>query len=133
MTKPFDDFTINITFQRPTYGGLPSYFEVYYRPRGKHNQAPMVKTQNFPQRAWILVTGLDFLVYDFWTVGVNDLGQSEISDVTEQQPIRKLSKSSLLMPINNTNLSWRSFTSEADSCFNYTIDYILLRIVIINT
>lgn len=34
MAKPFDDTAINITFQRPTYGGLPSTFEVYYRPRG---------------------------------------------------------------------------------------------------
>ena len=91
MAKPFDDSAINITYQRPTFGGLPNYFEVYYRPRGEYYQAPMVKSQKFPQRAWILITGLDFLVYDFWTVGVNDLGQSETSDVTEQQPLRKLS------------------------------------------
>lgn len=36
--------------------------------------------------------GLDFLVYDFWTVGVNSMGQSETSDVTEQQPVRRPSK-----------------------------------------
>ena len=49
-----------------------------------------MKTQKFPNRAWILIKELDFLVYDFWTIGVNELGQSETSDITEQQPIRKL-------------------------------------------
>ena len=32
---PFDDTAINVTFQRPSYGGLPSKFMVYYRPTGK--------------------------------------------------------------------------------------------------
>ena len=49
---------------------------------GQFFQDPKVVEQAFPQQAWKLVTGLDFLVYDFWTVGVNSMGQSETSDVT---------------------------------------------------
>ena len=49
-------------------------------------------SQTFPHRAWILITDLEFLVYDFWTVGVNKLGQSETSDVTEMQAVRRPSK-----------------------------------------
>ena len=125
MAKPFKDSAINITFQLPTFGGLPNYFKVYYRPRGKPNQVRMVKTQMFPERAWILVTGLDFLVYEFWTVGANDLGLSESSDITEQQPSK-----SLLIPIHlmliffqirtlniNTHLAFSISTSNQFSNF----------------
>lgn len=59
---------------------------------GEYYQTPKIARQQFPKRAWILITELDFLVYDFWTIGVNSMGQSETSDVTEQQPLRKLSK-----------------------------------------
>lgn len=87
--KPFDDTAINVTFQRPSYGGLPTKFYVYYRPTGHFFDKPKRLSQSFPNRAWTLVMGLDFLVYDFWTVGVNSMGQSETSDVTEQQPVRR--------------------------------------------
>ena len=35
---PFDDSAINITFQRPTYGGLPTKFFVYVRPKGMYEK-----------------------------------------------------------------------------------------------
>lgn len=76
-------------------------------------------SQEFPERAWILITGLDFAVYDFWTVGVNDLGQSETSDVTEQQPIRRPSKITLIteMALFCQQHSYAETTKEtAKSC-----------------
>ena len=52
MAKPFDDSAINITFQRPTFGGLPTSFFVYYRPRGKYRVSvkkyPLTYIFNYP-------------------------------------------------------------------------------------
>ena len=45
--------------------------------------------QTFPKRAWVLVKDLKFLVYDIYTTGVNELGESETSDVAEQRPVRR--------------------------------------------
>ncbi|XP_047146188.2 fibronectin type III domain-containing protein isoform X1 [Hydra vulgaris] len=86
----FDDTSINVTFQLPNYGGLPSMFYIFYRPRGNYFKEVKNVSQLFPQQAWVLVKELQFVPYDFWTVGVNSMGQSETSDVTEQRPIRAL-------------------------------------------
>ena len=49
----------------------------------------MIYEQTFPKRAWVLVKDLKFLVYDIYTTGVNELGESETSDVAEQRPVRR--------------------------------------------
>ena len=59
---------------------------------GQYYKQPKIMEQAFPKRAWKLIYGLEFIPYDFWTVGINSMGQSETSDVTEQQPIRRPSK-----------------------------------------
>jgi hypothetical protein len=89
LAVPFDDTKINVTYQRPSYGGLPTRIYIFYRPKGHYFSTALNISTEFPHRAWILITELEFLVYDFWTVGVNNMGQSETSDVTEMQPVRR--------------------------------------------
>ena len=59
---------------------------------GKFFKQQVYYEQAFPDRAWILVKDLDYLIYDINTVGVNELGQSETSDVVEFRPKKKPSK-----------------------------------------
>ena len=89
IVKPFDDSSLNVTFQRPGYGGLPTKFQILVRPKVHYFRDPVIYEQKFPQRAWFLVKNLDHYVYSIWTVGVNELGQSETSDVTECRPVRR--------------------------------------------
>lgn len=63
----------------------------------------MIYEQAFPKRAWVLVKDLKFLVYDIYATGVNELGESETSDVAEQRPVRRPS-----MTYVNNQIIWEN-------------------------
>ena len=70
---------------------------------GRYYENHVIYEQAFPKCAWVLVKDLKFLVYDIYATGVNELGESETSDVAEKRPVRRPS-----MTYVNNQIIWEN-------------------------